>query len=346
MATALVQTSNLFLVCLRLINFANKKVFCIGYIVASFFLSGNEVDQLFSILTNEFKNVEIPDVETLMKIIADAPMKPKPIVESMQFSWDWKTFIEPRLNPLENHTLFNSFSITNEDGEVGLRYKKLPQSLQYGPAKGIQLVKTFDGFEPVKASEFRVETLQLDKLVRGLLPYFSTMDLGTKIRVQSRWESRKKILEGLPAKREGLPRMDLCELPTRSNSEPKSSEVEEDHRQVQGTFYEDIVEEGDLEKEICVNMDVCVYTVQKRRRPWVGRVITLKGRENFVINWYEKDPSTKCGKYVSMKNEDGTLYTSEMDLATVMLWSFTVDRQENSFVITPVWQDCLKKRVH
>ena len=301
------------------------------------------MDQLFSILTNEFKNVEIPDVETLMQKIADAPMKPKPIVQSMQFSWDWKTFIEPRLYPLENHSLFNSFSIKKEDGEVKLRYKKLPQSPTYGPANGIQLVKSYEGFEPVKASEFRVETLELDKLLRGLQPYFTTMDLEAKIRVQSRWEARKKMLEGLSAKREGLPRMDMCELPTQCDEETKSSEDDVDQRQIHGTFFEEIVEEGDLEKEICVDMDVCVYTVQKKKRPWVGRVISLQNRDNFVINWYEKDLSSKCGRYIAMKKDDGTLYTSEMDLATVMLWSFTVDRLENSFVVTPVWHDCLKK---
>ena len=287
--------------------------------------------------------MEIPDVETLMQKIVDAPMKPKPIVQSMQFSWDWKTFIEPRLNPLENHTLFNSFSIKKEEGDVKLRYKKLPQSPTYGPANGLDLVKSFEGFEPVKAAEFRVETLQLDKLLRGLQPYFSTMDLEAKMRVQSRWEARKKMLEGLSAKREGLPRMDICELPTQCDEEAKSSEDLEDQRQIQGTFFEEIVEEGDLEKEICVNMDVCVYTVQKRKRPWVGRVISLENRDNFVINWYERDSSSKCGRFIAMKNDNGTLYTSKMDLATVMLWSFTADREENSFVITPVWQDCLKK---
>ena len=137
--------------------------------------------------------------------------------------------------------------------------------------------------------------------------------------------------------------MDICELPTQCDEEAKSSEDLEDQRQIQGTFFEEIVEEGDLEKEICVNMDVCVYTVQKRKRPWVGRVISLENRDNFVINWYERDSSSKCGRFIAMKNDNGTLYTSKMDLATVMLWSFTADREENSFVITPVWQDCLKK---
>ena len=306
-------------------------------------LSGNEVDQLFSILTNEFKHVDIPDVETLMQKIAEAPMKPKPVVESMQFSWDWKAFIEPRLNPLENHTLFNSFSIKKEAGEVRLRYKKLPQSPTYGPVMGIQLVKSFEDFEPVRASEFRVETLQLDKLLRGLQPYFCTMNLEARMRVQARWEARKKALEGLPAKRDGLPPMDMSELPTQGDDEDAQSEEDIDQRQVHGTFFEERVEEGDLEKEICVDMDVCVYTVQKRKRPWVGRVISLENRDNFVINWYERDVTSKCGRYISMRKDDGTLYTSEMDLATVMLWSFTADRQENSFVITPVLHDCLKK---
>ena len=89
-------------------------------------------------------------------------------------------------------------------------------------------------------------------------------------------------------------------------------------------------------------MDVCVYTVMKRKRPWVGRVTKVKDRETFEINWYEKDSSSRSGKYVSMSLDNGSLYVSELDMSSIMYWAFTESREDQSFVITPYWQSCLK----
>ena len=304
------------------------------------------MDQLFSILANEFKTAEIPDVETLKQKIESAPIKPKPVVESMMYSWDWKEFVEPRLNPLENHSLFNSFLLKKENGEVRFRYKRLPQSSEYGPLQGIKLIKSREGLHPVKAAEFRIESLKLDKLMRGLQPYFRTMELERRMTVVTRWEALKKTLESLPAKLERLEKMDLTKLPT--YTEVDSDQVQEmldadDVRHIRGEFFEEMVEEGNLEDEICVNMDVCVYTVQKRKRPWVGRVAGLKNRDSFLVHWYEKDQNSKAGRYIAMKSDDGSPYTSELDLSSVMLWSFTESRTDDSFVITPVWMECLKQ---
>ena len=171
--------------------------------------AGNKVDQLFSILTNEFKGEDINDVESLKNIIKNAPMKPKPVVEFMWFSWDWKDFIELRLNPLENHSYFNSFPLKKEGINVKLRYKKLPQSIEYGPVCGIRLLKVTGDIHPIKASEFRIESLCLEKLLRGLQPFFATFDLNKRIEVESRWEATRKTLESLPLKRDSLSRMDL-----------------------------------------------------------------------------------------------------------------------------------------
>ena len=305
--------------------------------------SGNEVDQLFSILTTEFKGSDINDVESLKDKIKNAPMKPKPIVESMMFSWDWKEFIEPKLNSLENHSYFNSFRLNKELGEVKLRYKKLPQSPEYGPICGIQLLKVVGGLHPIKASEFRIESLNLDKLLRGLQPFFATFDLETRMQVVSRWEALKKTLEALPVKRDSLPRMDLMKFPKQAQVRSSIVEVEENYREVQGTFCKSVVEEGDLEKDLCTGMDVCVYTSMKQKRPWVGRVTKVKGKQSFEINWYQKDKASKCGKYDSMTHDDGSVYVSELNVSSVMFWAFTERREATSFIITPYWQDCLMK---
>ena len=211
---------------------------------------------MFSILTNEFKGEDINDVESLKNIIKNAPMKPKPVVEVMWFSWDWKQFIELRLNPLENHSYFNSFSLKKEGPDVKLRYKKLPQSVEYGPVCGIRLLKVTGGPHLIKAAEFRIESLSLEKLLRGLQPFFATLDLNKRIEVSSRWEATKKTLESLPLKRDSLPRMDLEKLPKQafgSNNE-EDIETEEDHREIRGTFFESVIREGDIEEDMCTGI--------------------------------------------------------------------------------------------
>ena len=113
--------------------------------------TGNEVDQLFSILTTEFKSSDMLDVESLKSKILNSPIKPKPVVESMMYTWDWKETIETHLNPLQHHSFFNSFKFSKESGHTRLRYKKLPQSPEYGPVEGIQLFSTRGVVGPVQA---------------------------------------------------------------------------------------------------------------------------------------------------------------------------------------------------
>ena len=74
---------------------------------------------------------------------------------------------------------------------------------------GIRLLKITGGLYPLKAAEFRIESLCLEKLLKGLQPYFATLDLEKRIEVSSRWEATRKTLESLPMKKDSLPRMDL-----------------------------------------------------------------------------------------------------------------------------------------
>ena len=305
--------------------------------------TGNEVDQLFSILTTEFKSTDMLDVESLKSKILNSPIKPKPVVESMMYTWDWKESIETHLNPLQHHSFFNSFKFSKDNGQTRLRYKKLPQSPEYGPVEGIQLFATRGVVGLVQAADFRIESLNLDKLVRGLQPLFQTLNLEHRMLVVSRWDALKKTLEALPLKKEVLPRMDLDELPRQIEVETDGMESDEEDSHIQGTFFETAIEEGVLEEDMCVGMDVCVYTEVKRNRPWVGRVTGFKDRDTYTVNWYEKDKATKSGKYVSRLNDDQSLYTSDLDFSTVMMWAFSESKRDNSFVISPVWQDCLKK---
>ena len=69
-------------------------------------------------------------------------------------------------------------------------------------------------------------------------------------------ESTRKTLESLPLKRDSLPRMDLEKLPkqTFGSNNVEEIETQEDHREIRGTFFESVVREGDIEKDMCTGI--------------------------------------------------------------------------------------------
>ena len=307
--------------------------------------TGNEVDQLFSILTNEFKG-EIVSVHELKKKILNAPMKPKPLVEHLMFIWDWKKYIEKHLHPIEYHTFFNSFQIKREGVNVKFRYKRLPQDPEFGPAAGMKLVKASLAQSPVHVADFRIEQLQLDKLFRSLEAFFQTLPINIRMEVVADWHALKKTLEALPQKKESMPKMDLSTLQgfTRTADIPICLEPnEEGHREIQGDFFEEAVDEGVIEEELRIGIDVCVYTKNKQQRPWVGRVVKIEEASTFVIHWYQKVKGSKSGQYEALQHDDGSPYISKQLVKSVMFWAFTEETSGAGFVISPYWQSCLKR---
>ena len=307
--------------------------------------TGNEVDQLFSILTNEFKT-EIPTVEALKQKILNAPIIPKPVVEHLFYIWNWKKFIEKELHPLEFHSFFNSFQLKMEENEVRFRYKRLPQDLEYGPKAGMKLVKFGVQSRLIDVADFRIESLQLEKLFRSLEAFFQTLPLYVRMDVKSKWQALRKTLEALPMKQESMCKMDISSL-TGHSVEPAQPEINlpnhAEPREIEGEFYEELVDEGEFETEASKGMDVCVYTTSKIKRPWVGRIVEVKKEMAVVIHWYEKRKGSRSGEYVAMKHDDGTPYLSEQDMKSVMFWAFTFDKSPDSFSISPYWQSTLKR---
>ena len=173
------------------------------------------MDQLFSILCRVLKT-EIRSPDDLVKKIQQAPIIPKPEVDELLFTWDWRDFITPLLSgkSLQNHSFYHSFQLKKENGIVVFRAKKYSQLSEWGPESGIKLLK--DGFEcsPVPASEFRVESLNLEKVYSDLYSkYFPTLGTQDRKEAESSWERLRSILENLPKKRMNLPPMRLSGLP-------------------------------------------------------------------------------------------------------------------------------------
>ena len=88
-----------------------------------YFFLGCEADQTFSVLAAELKSEDVYTIEFLKQKIEECPINPKPIVRTLEYIYDWKTVISPRLAypQLANHSKYNSFLITRENGKGVLR---------------------------------------------------------------------------------------------------------------------------------------------------------------------------------------------------------------------------------
>ena len=304
--------------------------------------TGNSVDQLFSILTQEFKKAEMKTIEELEEIIVNSPISPKPEVERLLFTWDWKCFISEHFSDkeLSNHSFYNAFSLVSEGEMTKLRVKRLPQDKVWLPPTGIELIKQNIKFDPVGSSDFRIESLNLPKVMCDLLRYFQRMPTHLRVTVSDSWSKLKDTLEGLPKKQKNLPKMKITELPRMTrNIEllelPDEYEFVTNNRENLPEISGKICELGLFDTVVKKSLDVIVYTRTKVGRPWVGRVEEVLDNKTFSIQWYDRQG--KSNKFRAMKKADKTPYISKLDNSVVMFWDISVQRTEDSFYLSPYW---------
>ena len=302
------------------------------------------MEVLFSILTQEFKKNEIKTIEELFLLIENSPMSPRPECESLQFIWNWRDYISEHLSDkdLKNHSFYNAFKISKEktvtEGMVTkLRCKRLPQDEDWEPPTGIRLVKANTPYDPVASADFRVNDLLLPKIMENLQKYFRRMPTHQRVKVDNSWGRLKDMLESLPRKQQNLPRMRIKDLPKLSDPlEPKLPDeydyIEED---VDGLpeIIGDIFEENLFDANVCVDLDVVVYTECSQDRPWVGRVKEVLEGKRFTIQWFCRQG--KSLKFHAMFNSDKTPYVSELENSNVMMWEISVQKNISSFHVTP-----------
>ena len=312
--------------------------------------TGNEVDQCFSILTNELKNSEILSVESLKEKIVNSPIQPKPICRSLLFIWDWKKFIESKLadTPLVNHSKYNSFLLDTDRGNVKFRGKLLPQlpDTELYPRSGIRLVKENTTFESVGVADFRVEEIKFDDILKGLNRFSAMLPLEKKMQVMSSWENLRRLLESLPNKKNNFPRLKLEDLPKqRIVDEVQVPDYLKDRidaveNTLTGELYPEEAGEGNL-AEIDVGTDVVVYTDEVGTRPWVGRVTQLLAGEKFEIHWFRRK-SGRGSTFHAMRNQLGHPVLSVLDLESIMFWHMSEKRTEESFSLSPYWIEAIR----
>ena len=308
--------------------------------------TGNEVDQLFSILATELK-ADLRTIEDLKVKIENSPIKPKPIYKELSYIFGWKNFVRDHLTEpsLVNHTFYNSFLIKKESGVVKFRAKRLPQyrDTELVPRAGIRLLKENTEFYPVGPAEFRTDSIPFDRIMKTISTLTARMPLLEKMNVQESWDKLRENLESVPAMTT-LRKMKLSELPKQVEKVPADIpdyllEADDDNA-ISGALCDEDVSEGSLE-EIREDVDICVYTEATKGRPWVGRVKEMLPGGKFVIHWFERK-SGRGNRFTALSNPNGTPHLETLELSTIMFWAFTENRRQDSFIISPYWMEHLR----
>ena len=304
--------------------------------------TGNQCDQLFSILTQEFK-AEIRTVEELITKIKNAPIIPKAKVHHLFYIYDWKQFISPNLTEkgLKNHSHYNSFQFKLDNGVVNLRAKKFPQNSEWHPEEGIQLLKDDINYEPVAPAEFREEDLNLEKVLTDLRKiYLPLVPEKDQKKVSDSWEKLVSTLERVPKKQ--LPSMKIMEIMKQSPCDPPGIpdiihefQEKETPPALVGEHRPPVVVESNFVEEWKVGMNVVILTSCKRNRPWVGRVVKIISASEFQIQWFER--RNRSNTFWASTNKDGSPYVSAASVESVMFWEMAVDSGPESFVLSEYW---------
>ena len=286
-------------------------------------------------------DTEIVTLEELKKCILETPMKPKPICHSLWFIYGWKDFVSEYLTdvPLENHTFYNSFKISRENGCAKLRAKKLPQDVDLVPRAGIRLLVEGHPYGPVGVADFRIDKLNFDQVMKGIRIYTTNLPLSERMRIESSWDRLRETLDNLPRKSLNYGPMLIGNLPSQrpvNVAVPPSLSKSTDTPPIRGELYPEEPVEGEIGEEACVDLDVCVYTKEIESRPWVGRIVKILQDKKFLLQWYKRK-SIRSSVFCAMVNKDGSPNITELDNQMVMFWNVSEpqSRKSDCFSISP-----------
>ena len=93
---------------------------------------------MFSRVGDFIKGKEISSVAGLVAELKSSPINPSPVVEELDFIWDWKNFINEKLSKprLENHSLYHSFLFTGKAADSQFKYKLWISDKEWLPDTG------------------------------------------------------------------------------------------------------------------------------------------------------------------------------------------------------------------
>ena len=262
------------------------------------------------------------------------------MIERLLFTWDWKKCISDKFEkPLANHSFYHAFKIVKEGQTTKLRVKRLPQDTVWEPPTGIQIFKHAVTFEPVGCAEFRIEELNIDKVMLDLTKYIKRMPTHLRVSVSNSWAKLRDTLEALPRRQKNFPPMKIIDLPRVVIQEsvrlPEEFEFVEEGYENLPEICGKVCEERLFDQSIREGLDVVVYTNNRSGRPWLGRVLNCYDDRTFLIQWFERQG--RCLKFRAMFESSKQPYTSRLSNDVVMFWDITVQKSDNSFNLTPYW---------
>ena len=274
--------------------------------------TGNNVDQLFSMLSSQFKNKEIRTVEELHHFIKTSPIKPEPEVEELDFTWDFKSLFENiKDGKMSQHSFQHAFSIKKEGGIARFRYKRYPQTDVYIPVSGFKLLKDNVKFPAIGAANFNVEKLNLNGIEADYDKYLGTLkDENVKKKCKTSFCKLKRKIVQLPSIQKQLPKMKIQLLPKQKDCDVFEFVDDEEFIEIQGVQLQP-EKLGSLK----VGDDVVIYTNDLVTRPWIGRVIDLCNDLDFKIHWFKQKSKTI---FLPHLNRDQSPYISIVNRNTIM----------------------------
>ena len=245
---------------------------------------------------------------------------------------------------IQNHSFYHVFKVEKEGQKTVLQAKQFLFSKTWTPEAGLKLLKDSEECEPIPSTgiaDFRIDSLNLDRVFLDLRKFFMTMDMERRMSLQDSWDKVRKRLESLPRLKDTFEKMEIRDL---SQQDHVASFKVPDHfshltdevevPELQGEIFPESIDEADFTSQFAVGLDVAVYTVLKSR-PWVGRITRRLSEDTFQICWFKKQP--RSTKYVATEQFD------VIEDASVILWGFSSERTENSFNISSVYFLRLKK---
>ena len=228
---------------------------------------------------------------------------------------------------------------------VKLFGKKLPQDTQMVPRSGIKVIRDNIVFDAVGAAEYRVESIKFDEILRGLQVYLAKVPQKERILISSSWDKLRDSIECLPNRSKNFPKMKLDELPQQPAEVmqvPDYLLVDEDEgMELTGHKYPEQVDEGDLDSDLEVGMDVAIYTDEQRGRPWVGRVLSLLDDKRFIVQWFTRK-TIRSTTFQALTNSDGSPNISELENGCIMFWQMSENRTKTSFTLNSFWLENIK----
>ena len=228
-----------------------------------------------------------------------------------------------------------------EDGISKFRAKKLPYhpDSELVPRAGIRLVKDLDKLDEIGPSNFRVESIDFDSIIRGLEVHLKNMPFEKQVSIRKSWKELRSRIENAPFESTTLQKMNLSSFPKQtaeSGQETELHQYEEVNHELKGDVYPENVQLGSIENEASVGMDVVIRTSEKKWRPWLGRIVKIQSKKVLIIQWYKRKTNrSRC--FYAVRNEDGSPYLNEISTDAIMFWliSEPQSRKEDNFSLTP-----------